>query len=127
MCFDELGGIRTDTYSCYLSSSTTCSPILCLKSVAKYIASMPPSVPLSMPPSSGTARYAVLDRTRVPVLESKLREQEGHDEAREEELPVLDPCLRPRIPASSIRPHDGDARVRALQVAKVGRVAELQY
>ena len=46
--------------ACYLSSSTKYSPVLCLKSVAKYIA--------SMPPSSGTARYAVLDRTRVPVL-----------------------------------------------------------
>ena len=54
--------------ACYLSSSTKYSPVLCLKSVAKYIASMPPSVPPSMPPSSGTARYAVLDRTRVPVL-----------------------------------------------------------
>ena len=58
--------------ACYLSSSTKYSPVLCLKSVAKYIASMPPSVlpsmPPSMTPSSGTARYAVLDRTRVPVL-----------------------------------------------------------
>ena len=58
--------------ACYLSSSTKYSPVLCLKSVAKYIASMPPSVlpsmPPSMPPSSGTARYVVLDRTRVPVL-----------------------------------------------------------
>ena len=58
--------------ACYLASSTKYSPVLCLKSVAKYIASMPPSVPPSMhvcmPPSSGTARYAVLDRTRVPVL-----------------------------------------------------------
>ena len=26
------------------------------------------SMLISMPPSSGTARYAVLDRTRVPVL-----------------------------------------------------------
>ena len=62
--------------ACYLASSTKYSPVLCLKSVAKYIASMPPSVLPSMPPSvlpsmppsSGTARYAVLDRTRVPVL-----------------------------------------------------------
>ena len=54
--------------ACYLSSSTKYSPVLCLKSVAKYIASMPPSVLSSMPPSSGTAWHAILDRTRVPVL-----------------------------------------------------------